>query len=135
MPGWRTRPAAAYGAGWDGSSARELTACAARRSVAAMANAPLRRRTAPFRPAFTLLLFWFALFFFAFALLALLPDLVAAFRTLPPGEGPLTPEELARARDVASRGIAGRLGWVFGLAALATGSLAWSGWLPGVRRT
>jgi hypothetical protein len=99
-----------------------------------MANAPLRRRSTPFRPAFTLLLFWFALFFLAFALLALLPDLVAAFRALPPGEGQLTPEELARAKDVARRGIEGRLGWVFGLAALVTGLLAWSGRLPGVRR-
>jgi hypothetical protein len=100
-----------------------------------MANAPRRRRTTPFRPTFTLLLLWFALFFFAFALLLLLPDLVAAFRALPPGEGPLTPEELARARDAARRGIAGRLGWVFGAAALVTGIGAWSGRLPGVRRT
>jgi hypothetical protein len=100
-----------------------------------MGNAPPRRRAAPFRPAFTLLVFWFALFFLAFALLALLPDLVAAFRALPPGEGPLTPEELAQAREVARRSIEGKLGWVFGAAALVTGAAAWSGRLPGVRRS
>jgi hypothetical protein len=100
-----------------------------------MANARSRRRTPPFRPAFTLLLLWFALFFFGFALVTLLPDMLAAFRELPPGEGPLAPEDLARAREVARRRIEGKLGWLFGLAALATGALAWSGRLPGVRRS
>ena len=100
-----------------------------------MSSSSTRRRTPPFRPTFTLLLFWFVLLFLGFALVALLPDLVAAFRELPPGAGPLAPEELARAREVARRGIEGKLGWVFGLAALVTGVLAWSGRLPGVRRS
>lgn len=100
-----------------------------------MSNARPRRRSTPFRPTFTLLLAWFALFFFAFALLLLLPDLVAAFRALPPGSGPLSPEELARAKDVARQGIENKLGWIFGLASLVTAGLAWSGRLPGVRRS
>jgi hypothetical protein len=100
-----------------------------------MANARTRRRTPPFRPAFTLILLWLAVFFFGFSILALLPDLLAAFRELPPGEGPLAPEELARASEAARRGIEGKLGWVLGLAVLVTGALAWSGRLPGVRRS
>jgi hypothetical protein len=99
-----------------------------------MAKAGTRRRTPPFRPAFTLLLLWLALFFFGFALLALLPDLLVAFHELPPGDGPLAPDELAHAREAARRGIEGKLGWVFGLAVLTTGVLAGSGRLPGVRR-
>jgi hypothetical protein len=99
-----------------------------------MSDARPRRRSTSFRPTFTLLLAWFALFFFGFALLVLLPDLVAAFRELPPGSGPLSPEELARAKEVARRSVADRLGWIFGLASLVTGALAWSGRLPGVRR-
>ncbi len=95
----------------------------------------MRRPTPPFRPTFTLLLLYFALFFFGFAIVALLPDLVAAFRELPPGEGALAPEELAQAREAARRGIQGKLGWVFGLAAATTGALAWSGSLPGLRRS
>lgn len=100
-----------------------------------MSNARPRRRSTPFRPTFTLLLAWFALFFFAFALLLLLPDLVAAFRALPPGSGPLSPEELDRAKDVARQGLQDELGWIFGLAAVVTAGLAWSGRLPGVRRS
>jgi hypothetical protein len=95
---------------------------------------PRRRDLGPsFRPRFTLMILYLALFFLGFALLLALPGLLEAFRTLPPSEGPLTPEELEVARRAAHEALRGRLGFAFLAAVAATGLGAWRGVLPGLR--
>jgi hypothetical protein len=98
-----------------------------------MARVPARRRPAAptFRPRFTVLLLWFLALFVVLSLLAILPDMLAAYRALPPGEGPLTDADLERARAVARESARGKLVLVFVLTALTTGVLAWRGRLPG----
>jgi hypothetical protein len=91
------------------------------------------RRAAPFRPRFTLMLIYFALFFLGFALLLALPALLEAYRSLPPGEGPLTPEELEVARRAAREALSGRLIFAFLAAVGVTALGAWRGSLPGLR--
>jgi hypothetical protein len=91
------------------------------------------RHRAQFRPRFTLMVIYFALFFLAFALLLALPGLLEAFRSLPAGEGPLSPQELELARDAARQALQGRLVFAFVGAALAIGIGVWQRALPGLR--
>lgn len=95
---------------------------------------PRRPRPAPFAPRYTLSLFYFAAFVLLFGVLFALPDLLAAFRALPPGAGELTPAELERARDAARGALAGRVPLVIGCAFVTLGLAAWRGALPGLRR-
>jgi hypothetical protein len=96
---------------------------------------PRRPRAASFSPRYTLLLLYFALLVIVFGLLFALPDLLAAFRALPAGQGELTPEELARARDAARGALAGRVPLVVLCAFAALGLALWRGALPGLRRS
>jgi hypothetical protein len=81
------------------------------------------------------MLFYFAALVVLFGLIFALPDLVIAFRALPPGEGELTPAELARARETARQALAGRVPLVVGCAFVTLGLAAWRGLLPGLRRS
>jgi hypothetical protein len=97
---------------------------------------PLRRpRPAPasFRPEFTLLLLYFFGLFLAFALLLALPALLEALGTLPPGEGPLTPEERALAADTARRALRGRVPIAVVASVVVLGLGVWTRALPGFR--
>jgi hypothetical protein len=98
---------------------------------------PRRPRAAQptFRPHFTLLLLYFFGLFVFFALLLALPALLEAFRTLPPGEGPLTDQERALAADVAREALRGRVPYAAIAAVLTLGLGAWTGALPGLRRS
>lgn len=83
----------------------------------------------------TVLLFWVAGFFLLFGLLVALPALIEGLRTLPPGKGPLPPEELARAKEIARNAVGGwRLVFCFGAAVAAAALGAWYGVLPGYRK-
>jgi hypothetical protein len=91
-------------------------------------------RSQPFRPRFTLMLFYVALFFFVYALLFALPGLVAGARELGPGPGELSPEELAQAKEITQRALGGGKLFVALAASLATvGFAAWRRALPGMR--
>jgi hypothetical protein len=95
---------------------------------------PSRRRARPtFRPQFTLLILYFAGVFMALALLFVLPDLLSALGELP-ARGPLSEQDLARAREVARESLRGNVLYVFFLAVAVTGILAWFRRLPGVTR-
>ena len=96
---------------------------------------PRRPRAPSFSPRYTLMLFYFAALVILFGLLFALPDLLAAFRALPPGSGELTPEELARAQETARGALAGRVPLVIGCAFVALALAAWRGVLPGLRRS
>jgi Na+/proline symporter len=91
------------------------------------------RRALP-TPRYTLTLLYFFALVVLFGILFALPDLLAAYRALPPGQGPLTPEELARAREVARGALRGRLPWVIAAALATVAAAARWGWLPGLRR-
>ena len=91
-------------------------------------------RAPPFRPSFTLLLLYVAGFFLFYAMLFALPDLIAELRQLEPSTGPLTPEELERAKQVSREALAGGKVLLSLLAALATAGVGvWRHALPGVR--
>ena len=91
-------------------------------------------RAPPFRPRFTLVLFYVAAFFLLYAMLFALPDLVAGARALGPGPEELTPDELARAREIARQAMGGGKVLIALVAALATvGFGIWRNVLPGVR--
>ena len=91
-------------------------------------------RAAPFRPRFTVVLFYVAGFFLLYALLFALPDLVAGARELGPGPEELTPEEMERAKEIARRAMAGGKIVIALVASLATVGLGiWRNLLPGVR--
>lgn len=82
----------------------------------------------------TMLLFWVAGFFLLFGLLVALPALLEGLRSLPPGTGPLPPEELARAREIARSAVHGwRLVFCFVAAVAAAALGARFGVLPGFR--
>jgi hypothetical protein len=88
----------------------------------------------PFRPRFTLVLFYVAGFFLLYAMLFALPDLVAGARALGPGPEELTPDELARAREIARQAMGGGKLLIALVASLATvGFGIWRDVLPGVR--
>jgi hypothetical protein len=95
---------------------------------------PRRPRPAPFSPRATLSILYFAGFIVLFGVLFAAPDLVAGFRELPPGQGELTPAELARAREVARASLAGRVPLIVGCALVTLGFAIWRGALPGLRR-
>jgi hypothetical protein len=100
-----------------------------------MSSRPPRRPAPPFRPRATFALLWFAGFFLFFALLAILPQMLAAARELPDGPARLSPEELALARETARRAaLRGKLALAFALALAATFGLGWPGRLPGLGR-
>ena len=87
-----------------------------------------------FRPSFTLLLLYLAGFFLFYALLFALPELLAGARELPPGTEPLTPEELARAKEISRRALGGGRTYLAFAAALVTIAIAaWRKVLPGLR--
>ena len=91
-------------------------------------------RPPPFRPSFTLLLLYVAGLFLFYAMLFALPDLLAELRRLEPSTGPLTPEELERAKLVSRQALGGGKVLISLLAALATAGFAlWRRALPGVR--
>ena len=92
------------------------------------------RRAAPFRPRFTLVLLYVAGFFLLYAMLFALPDLIAGARALGPGPEELTPEEMARAHEIARQALAGGKVLIALVASLATVGLGiWRDVLPGVR--
>ena len=99
-------------------------------------SAPLRPRRPPvaFRPRFTLLVLYFAAFFVFFCFLLALPDLLAAARALPAGEGPLTDAEREAGARVAAEALRGKLPLALLATATALGLGVWSRALPGVRR-
>jgi hypothetical protein len=88
-----------------------------------------RRRPSPFRPSFTLALFYLAGFFFLFSFLLVLPELLVVLRDVAPG-----PEQEARARDVARAALQPRLSWALGLAIGSVGLGSYLRILPGLRR-
>ena len=97
---------------------------------------PRRPRPAPasFRPQFTLLLLYFFGLFLAFALLLALPALLDALRSLPPGDGPLTPEERSLAADAARSALRGRIPIAVVAAVVVLGLGVWTRALPGFRQ-
>ena len=79
-------------------------------------------------------LLYVAGFFFFYAMLLALPDLIGELRQLEPSSSPLTPEELERAKQVSHQALSGGKVLVALLAALATVGLGlWRRALPGVR--
>lgn len=100
-----------------------------------MPEAPSRPSRRPvFRPRFTLTLLYLAFFFFLFAMVFALPDLLEGARSLGPGPEDLTPEELARARETTREALrGGRLLVALALAVIATGLGSYARVLPGLR--
>ncbi|RIL05413.1 MAG: hypothetical protein DCC71_10490 [Proteobacteria bacterium] len=88
-------------------------------------------RESGFRPAFTLMLLYFFGFFVLFSLLLVMPELLHALETLPPGATP--EEDRAIAREVARRAAAGRLPWALGATVIACALGAYTRTLPGLR--
>jgi hypothetical protein len=91
-------------------------------------------RAPVFRPRFTLLLLYVAVFFLLYEMLFALPDLLAGARALGPGPDELTPEEMARAQEIARQSLSGGkvlLGLVASLATVGLG--IWRRALPGMR--
>jgi hypothetical protein len=88
-------------------------------------------RAAPFRPRFTLTLFYLAGFFLLYALLFVAPELAPLLgdeaRALPP-------EELrARARQVSQQAMQGKVLLALAAAVITVGLAAWRRVLPGMR--
>jgi hypothetical protein len=91
-------------------------------------------RAPVFRPRFTLVLLYVAFFFLLYEMLFALPDLLAGARALGPGPEELTPEEMARAQEIARQALGGGKVLIALVASLATVGLGmWRGALPGVR--
>jgi hypothetical protein len=89
---------------------------------------PVRGST--FQPRFTLSLFYLVGFFFAFALILVVPQLLDAFQQLPPGT---EEEQLAVAREVASEAIRPRLWLAIAASVAATALGIHFDVLPGMR--
>lgn len=89
--------------------------------------APSRPRPR-FRPHFSLFLLYFAAFFIGFALLLILPEMLEAAASLPPGAD-AEQEGTALAREIAGP----RLLTAFALAVLTLGVAAYYQVLPGIR--
>lgn len=88
----------------------------------------------PFRPRFTLVLFYVAGFFLLYAMLFALPDLLAGARALGPGPEELTPDEMARAREIGRQAMGGGKVLIALVASVATvGIGVWRNALPGLR--
>jgi hypothetical protein len=91
-------------------------------------------RGAAFRPRFTLTLVYLLGFFLIYAMAFALPDLIAGASELGPGPGELTPEEEARASEIARSALSGgRLLIAVGASILTVGFALWRRVLPGVR--
>jgi hypothetical protein len=91
-------------------------------------------RPEPFRPRFTLMLLYVAAFFFLYALLFALPDLLAGARALGPGPDELSPAELERAKEISRNAMSGGKVLIALAASVATvGLAAWRRALPGLR--
>ena len=91
-------------------------------------SAPPPSRRQPFRPRFSLGLFYLAGFFFLYCLIFIAPELWHVMQAVPPG-----PDQEKAAADAAQQAIRGRLllALMASLATTALGSKA--GWLPGMR--
>jgi len=101
-------------------------------------GAPPQRRSTVFRPRFTLVVVYLALFTTLFAFAFALPDLIAGARELPGGPAELTPEEIERGSEIMREvlgggGLLNRLMASFLCAACAVGAGAWFRALPGLR--
>ncbi len=90
---------------------------------------PPRRRPPVFRPSFTLSLLYLVVFFFAFALLLILPELTKVLAEVPPG-----PEQEQIAREVAREAARPRLLYAVGLALGCLGLGVYLDILPGLKR-
>ena len=93
-----------------------------------MAMPPRRPRPAGFRPHFTLFILYFGALFIGFALLLILPEMLEAAESLPPGADPR--EEGAH---IAQQIAAPRLAVAFALAAVTLGLAWYYQVLPGIR--
>ena len=90
-------------------------------------------RGAAFRPRFTLTLLYLLGFFLIYAMAFALPERSAGAQQLGPGPGELTPEEEARAREIARSALGGgRLLLALGASILTVGFALWRRVLPGV---
>jgi hypothetical protein len=87
-----------------------------------------RSRVPAFQPRFTLMLLYLALFFFGFAFLLILPELLDVLASQPPG-----PEQEEAAKLAARKALEGRLVPVFLMALAAAGAGAYYRILPGMR--
>lgn len=88
-----------------------------------------KRRAPAFRPSFTLGLVYLVGFFFLFALLFIMPELLTVLRDVPAG-----PEQEAVAQQVAREAAGPRLVWAL-LAAVSSVALgSYLEVLPGMRR-
>jgi ABC-type Fe3+ transport system permease subunit len=96
---------------------------------------PRRSSRPAFSPRYTLLLLYFFVLVMLFCLLFALPALVEAYRSLPPGTGELTPDELATASEAARTALSGRVYYAVAGAAVTLGIGLWSNAVPGLRRT
>ena len=95
---------------------------------------PRRSGRSVFRPRFTLTILYLGFFLLLFGTLFALPDLLEGARSLGPGPEELTPEELARARNIGRDALSGgRLLVALGLAVIATGLGSYARVLPGLR--
>ena len=83
-----------------------------------------------FRPRFTLSLLYLFGFFFLFALLLVIPELIGAYRNLPPGTGD---EQLDIAREIAKETILPRLWLAIAASVFATTLGVHYDVLPGLR--
>ena len=95
---------------------------------------PRRPPRPTFSPRYTLLLLYFFVLVVLFGLFFALPALVDAYQQLPPGEGELTPEELAKATEAARAALTGKVWWTVGAATLTLGVGLWRNALPGLKR-
>jgi hypothetical protein len=88
-----------------------------------------------FRPRFTLLLLYFALFFVGFCFLFVLPELLSAAQQLPPGGSAASEKDLEQAREIARGALSGtKLLIAFGAALAVTGLGVQRRVLPGLRQ-
>ena len=89
---------------------------------------PAQSRRPTFRPRFTLGIFYLLGVFFLYAMLLVLPEMIHALKTIPPG-----PEQQAAVTEALQANMRVRLGIAL-VAAIATVLLAAvKGWLPGLR--
>lgn len=94
-----------------------------------MSDPPPRTRPAAFQPRVTLSLLYLALFFIAYSLLLVAPEL-AQFE--PPADPADDAAALEEVKETIRRAYAPRLPYAFALAAATLFLTAWQGWLPGI---
>lgn len=88
-----------------------------------------RRRAPAFRPSFTLAILYLLAFFAVYAVLLVLPALLAVLRDVPAG-----PEQQQIAREAARAAFRPNALWALLLALATLGLGAWLQVLPGLRR-